>query len=79
MKQRSTVPSPFCEAKGGRVERSETQGVHTPKDTYTLPFAKPKSPTTGTRTSEASSQGMPEGGRTDVRTNPLSLDGRGLG
>ncbi len=24
-----TVPSPFCAAKGGRVERSEAQGVHT--------------------------------------------------
>ena len=24
-----TETSPFCEAKGGRVERSETQGVHT--------------------------------------------------
>ena len=23
------MPSPFCEAKGGRGERSETQGVHT--------------------------------------------------
>ena len=23
-------PRPFCEAKGGRVQRSETQGVHTP-------------------------------------------------
>ncbi len=23
-------PSPFCEAKGGRAERSETQGVHNP-------------------------------------------------
>ena len=25
--------SPFCEAKGGRVKRSETQGVHAPSNT----------------------------------------------
>ena len=32
------TPSPFCFAKGGRVERSETQGVHTP--------SKPQTPKT---------------------------------
>ncbi len=26
---RDHLPSPFCAAKEGRVERSETQGVHT--------------------------------------------------
>ena len=33
------MPSPFCEAKGGRGERSETQGVHTP--THLNPFNSP--------------------------------------
>ncbi len=29
MKNRNHHPSPFCGAKGGRDEQSETQGVHT--------------------------------------------------
>ena len=30
-------PSPFCEAKGGRDERSKTQGVHTPTPARYIP------------------------------------------
>ena len=32
------VPSPFCAAKGGRVERSKTQGVHTTTPSNTTPI-----------------------------------------